>query len=91
MNPEKQAAHMASTRINGKSYFDDNVDVQKLLDEYSGTGKVLQDRNGRRTNAEVVYLDKSIGIEGSTGNKVSGIKIHHSKKRTHIVPVREGK
>ncbi|WP_125578131.1 polymorphic toxin type 50 domain-containing protein [Lapidilactobacillus mulanensis] len=41
-----------------------------------------------RRNTEIVYLKYDIGIEGSTGNKVSGIQIHHSKQRTHIVPQR---
>lgn len=88
INVEKQTSHMKSTRIDGKSYFEDDVNTQELFNKYAGTGKVELDSKGRRKNIEVVYLDYDIGTEGSTGNKVTGIKIHHSKNRTHIVPVR---
>lgn len=88
INVEKQAPHMKSTRIEGKSYLEDGVNVQELFNKYAGTGKVELDSKGIRKNIEVIYLDYDTGIEGSTGNKVNGIKIHHSKNRTHIVPVR---
>lgn len=89
INPEKQAPHMRSTSKKGKSYFEDDVDVQALFDKYAGTGKVELDRLGRRKNTEKVYLNYEVGVEGSTGKKVSGFKIHHSKNRTHIVPMRK--
>lgn len=88
INIEKQASHMKSTKIEGKSYFEDDVNTQELFNKHAGTGTVEKDSKGRRKNIEVVYLDYNTGTEGSTGNKVNGIKIHHSKNRTHIVPVR---
>lgn len=88
INAEKQLPHMKSTRIDGKSYFEDDVNAQELFNKYAGTGTMERDSKGRHKNIEVIYLDYDVGIEGSTGNKVDGIKIHHSKNRTHIVPVR---
>ncbi len=89
LNPEKQAPHMRSTVGKGKSYFEDDTNVQALFDKYAGTGKVELDRAGRRKNTEKIFLDYEVGFEGSTGKKVSGFKIHHSKNRTHIVPMRK--
>ena len=54
--------------------------------EYAGSGEVEKMINGRRTSKEKIYLGRVIGIDGRTGEEVKGIKIHHSKKRTHIVP-----
>ncbi|MFJ7842065.1 polymorphic toxin type 50 domain-containing protein [Lysinibacillus sphaericus] len=93
INPEKQAPHMESTQLKGKSYFFDDVDVQKLFDKYAGTGVVETDRNGRRKNTEVVFVDDIVGIAVSEHGtfKTNKIKIHHSKKRTHLVPIKPNK
>lgn len=90
INNEKQAPHMKSTATKGKSYFFEDVDVQKLFDEYAGTGIVERDRNGKRLNKEVVLLDKIIGVAVSEKGtyKTNRMKIHHSKNRTHIVPIK---
>ena len=37
INPDKQLPHMESTYTPGKSYIYDSVDVQSLLDKYSGS------------------------------------------------------
>lgn len=86
INPEKQSPHMKSTAIKGKSYFNDNVDVQELFDKYAGTGKIERTESGKTTNKERIDTGVVVGIDLSSGNKVTGIKIHHSKQRTHIVP-----
>lgn len=90
INPEKQAPHMKSTATEGKSYFPDDVDVQKLFDKYAGTGKIGIDHNGNRKNLEVIQLNENIGVAVSRDGKfeTNKIKIHHSKKRTHIVPIK---
>ncbi|MBP3037975.1 minor capsid protein [Bacillaceae bacterium Marseille-Q3522] len=90
-NPEKQAPHMESTREVGKSYFYNNVDIQKLINDYAGTGKVERDSKQRRTNREVIWLDGKIGksISLSGEKEANGIKIHYSKNRTHVVPIRK--
>lgn len=86
INPEKQLPHMESTHKAGKSYIYDSVDVQELFNKYHGTGRIELDRHGRRTNKEIIELGYPIGINGSDGSEVTSIKIHHSEKRTHIVP-----
>lgn len=88
INPEKQAHHMEKTREEGKSYIFDGEDPQKLYDQYHGKGRLERDRKGRRTNKEVVTIDHDIGIDYTSGEKTDTIKIHHSKNRTHIVPIR---
>ncbi|MEY8662751.1 polymorphic toxin type 50 domain-containing protein [Ligilactobacillus faecis] len=75
MNPDKQESHMESTRIEGKSYLYDSEDPQALLDEYSGR--------------EIVEVDHIVGIDYNTGEETDWIKIHHSKRRTHIVPFKK--
>ena len=86
INPDKQLPHMESTQKSGKSYIYDSVDVQELFNKHYGTGRVELDRHGRRTNKEIIKLGYPIGINGSDGSEVTSIKIHHSEKRTHIVP-----
>lgn len=86
INPDKQLPHMESTQKSGKSYIYDSVDVQELFNKHYGTGRVELDRHGRRTNKEIIELGYPIGINNSDGSEVTSIKIHHSEKRTHIVP-----
>ena len=86
INPEKQLPHMESTHKTGKSYIYDSVDVQELFNRHYGTGRIELDRRGRRTNKEIIELGYPIGINSSDGSEVTSIKIHHSEKRTHIVP-----
>ena len=89
INAEKQSPHMESTRKDGKSYLYDSIDVQKLFDDYYGTGRLERDRYGRPTNKEIINLNFYVGINASDNSEVSAIKIHHSKNRTHIVPKKE--
>lgn len=75
VNSEKQAPHMESTVGKGKSYFGDDVVVQRLFDKFAGTGYVERDRSGRRTNKEIVQTDDFVG---TAANKKG------SKKLTHL-------
>ena len=86
VNPDKQKDHMESTAKSGKSFIYDSIDVQKLLNDYYGTGRVETNRHGQRTNKEVIHLGFPIGINASDGSEVTSIKIHYSEKRTHVVP-----
>lgn len=93
INSEKQSPHIKSTVSKGKSYFEDDVDVQKLFDKYAGTGFVERQRDGKvRKNTELVIASDFQGIAVNLeGNfKTSMFKIHHSKNRTHIVPIKKG-
>ncbi len=53
INPDKQAAHMASTHVPGKSYFSDDTDIQELLYKYAGTGKLRETQKGL-SNVETI-------------------------------------
>lgn len=86
INEEKQAPHMESTKLPGKSYLFDNEDPQKLLEEYSGKGEVEKTRKGKWTGKEIVQVDHILGVDYNSGEETDWIKIHHSAKRTHIVP-----
>lgn len=86
INYEKQAPHIESTKINGKSYLFDSEDPQKLLDSYSGKGVLEKTKNGKFTNKEIVKIDHKVGIDYNANKETSWVKIHHSKDRTHIVP-----
>ena len=86
INPEKQSPHIKSTALKGKSYLDDNIDPQELFDKYAGTGKIERTESGRKTTKERIDTGEVVGVDLSSGKKVTGIKIHHSKQRTHIVP-----
>ncbi|SEM13158.1 phage putative head morphogenesis protein, SPP1 gp7 family [Paenisporosarcina quisquiliarum] len=88
INPEKQLPHMQSTQKEGKSYFYDDVDVQKIFNQYAGTGTIERDSNGKRKNTEIIDITGDIAVVQNKEKKIPAnqIKIHHSKKRTHIVP-----
>lgn len=89
INAEKQASHMESTVKAGKSYLFDNVDPQALFNEYAGTGVMELDIKGYYTNKEICKAKYDVGINSRSNKKTKMFKIHHSKKRTHIVPKRE--
>lgn len=91
INPEKQAPHMEASKAKGKSYIYDGVDVQKLFDQYAGTGRIETDRSGKRQNKEIITTDRFSGVDVTPDGEIETnmFKIHHSKKRTHIVPYSE--
>ena len=89
VNAEKQAKHSEDTHPDGASYFFKKENPQEILDKYSGTGYIERDKNGNRTNKEVVMIDHDVGIVGNTGEITSQVKIHHSKSRTHLTPIKK--
>lgn len=93
LNEEKQLPHLKGEKyVPGKSYFTISLDeIQKILNEKHATGKITQKNNGQIS--EVIKLDKTIGyavnsIEGAE-TQTQTIKVHYSKKRTHIVPKKD--
>lgn len=88
INSEMQKIHIKSTMKQGRSFFEDDVDIQGLFDKYAGTGIVERDRRGRRTHKEIIKADEFSGLAISHrgSQKTNVFKIHHSKRRTHIVP-----
>ena len=89
INPEMQTPHMEGTVKEGKSYLFNDIDAQVLFNKYAGTGKMELDINRNFTNKEICQADHYIGIDGRSKEKTKSFKIHHSKKRTHIVPKKE--
>lgn len=79
--------------ISGRSYLLDNVDAQKLVNKYAGTGQILRTESGSwHRNQEKVSIGDFVGvnINSSTGQLefTRTFKIIYSKtKGTHIVPV----
>lgn len=89
INPEKQRDHLASSVKPGKSYLYDSVDPQELFNQFAGTGYLDKDKNGR-TNKEIITdCGYPVGYDARANLEANGIKIHHSKGRTHIVPFLE--
>lgn len=86
INNEKQKPHMESTAGTDKSFLGDRVDPQELFNTYAGTGIMELDRNGNYTNKEICMCKYIIGVDRQSNSETNMIKIHHSKKRTHIVP-----
>lgn len=78
---------MQSTAGENKSYFYDDIDVEKLYNDYKMTGRF---RNIKRNpqNYEIVNFEESmnVGIDAYTGNIVNGMTIHYSKSGAHLIP-----
>ena len=89
INSEMQTPHMEGTVKEGKSYLFNDIDAQVLFNKYAGTGKMELDINRNFTNKEICQADYYIGVDGRSKEKTKSFKIHHSKKRTHIVPKKE--
>lgn len=90
VNPDKQKRHMSS---NGKgtpqdgtsrTLFNPDVDIEKLYNEYKGTGKFEFDKQGK-IRSERVNLPFVVGVDNK-GRKLRGIKIHYSNTGAHLVP-----
>lgn len=86
INNEKQRPHMESTAGPDKSFLFDRVGSQELFNTYAGTGIMELDRNGNYTNKEICMCKNIIGVDRQSNSETNMIKIHHSKRRTHIVP-----
>ena len=70
----------------------DEEEIQKLIDNYHGSGILELNRNGEIIPIEkIVDNEKAIGyaVNNLTGEEVltSGFKIHYSNEGTHIVPM----
>ncbi len=98
LNPSKQNPHIYGSKeynpTNNKSYFTVSIEeLQGLLDNNYGTGKVMISNSGQIK--ETIITSKIIGVvvnpEGKEVSKTSVMTVHYSAKRTHIVPTRSVK
>ncbi|MFM1580841.1 polymorphic toxin type 50 domain-containing protein [Helcococcus bovis] len=87
INIDKQKRHIQSTAGEYKSYFYDDVDVEKLYNEYKMTGRFRQIK-GDIKNHEIVDFKETInlGIDIYSGNIANGMTIHYSKTGSHLIP-----
>lgn len=93
LNHEKQAPHIFGSEMydpkRNKSYFTiSQEELQTLVNERMGTGKVFISKSGEIR--EMIEIDGDIGVcmkqDGSGQHITNRFTIHYSKKRTHIVP-----
>ncbi|MED1607730.1 polymorphic toxin type 50 domain-containing protein [Cytobacillus kochii] len=54
------------------------------------TGEVERGSSGKRNNKEFIMTDNVLEINGFNGEPAKGLKILHSKTRTHVVPFKGG-
>lgn len=78
---------------NRKSYLLDDVDPQRLVERYAGTGEIRRNPNGKWIEKQFFESEKPIGyfVNQDTGEEslTNRFAIHYSKKKgTHIVPVK---
>lgn len=92
----KQGKHILGHQNykDGRSYLKVSAaEVQRLVDQYAGTGQIKRDSKGHWTNKEFVSADHIIGVvvDANTGEAIetSRFSIHYSKNGVHIVPRKE--
>ena len=98
INHEKQAKHIKGEPEykEGKSYLTiSEKEAQEIINQKSGAGIVVLDKNGKWKNKELINCDSQIGIDvdSNSGEDTSTDKgtIHYSKTGTHLVPRKEEK
>lgn len=98
INHEKQAKHIKGEPEykEGKSYLTiSEKEAQEIINQKSGTGIVVLNKNGEWKNKELINCDSQIGFDvgSNTGKETPTDKgtIHYSKTGTHLVPRKEEK
>ncbi|MCM1335612.1 MAG: polymorphic toxin type 50 domain-containing protein [Bacteroides sp.] len=95
IRPGQQNKHILGTNerktAEGKSYLTIGIDeAQEIVSTKHGTG-IIEITNSGRQIKEIVSLEKAIGISINPLTKAETpttfVKIHYSKKGTHIVPI----
>lgn len=79
-----------------RSTIDSNIDIQKLVNDYAGTGTSLNSIPlGKPGSRERIMGNKIIGnyynMETSKFEPTTNFTIHYSKTGVHIVPARPTK
>lgn len=91
INSDKQYKHTLSHHLPERSYLNGDDDyAQKLVNELSGTGKVLIGKDGKWSHKEWVTANRTIGIHvdvsDRTETETNKATIIYSKTGTHIFP-----
>ena len=96
-NPEKQARHMRESKgyIPGRSYLTiSKSELQKIVNQYAGTGEMQKDMNGNFIYKELLILDRIVGVNVNRATGVATptnkVYIYYSKTGTHVVPTLKG-
>ena len=89
----KQGKHIKghNNYIPGRSYLTVSMEeLQKIVDEYAGTGSPQRDGKNRWIHKEHIQLNRVIGVNinniTNEETPTSQIMIHYSKNGVHIVP-----
>ena len=97
INPEKQARHMRESKgyIPGRSYLTiSESELQKIVNQYAGTGEMQKDMNGNFIYKELLILDRIVGVNVNRATGVATptnkVYIYYSKTGTHVVPTLKG-
>lgn len=91
INAEKQSRHMPGENyVQGRSVITITLEeLQELVNQFAGTGKILLNKNGEWKKQETVDFKREIGYtinkEGAI-TKTSKAKLHYSKTGVHVVP-----
>ena len=95
INREKQLRHTYSRHTKGRSYLYGDLEyAQKLIDELSGTGEAMINRDGSWNRRERVTANDIIGVHVDKNGFETPTKsamIIYSKTGTHIYPREEEK
>ncbi len=94
INKEKQLRHTLDEHLSGRSYIYGDLEyAQALVDQYSGKGTPIRDRNGSWTHQERIEADSVIGshVNRSTMAETETNKgiIVYSNTGTHIYPAKD--
>jgi len=97
INPEKQARHVRESKgyIPGRSYLTiSESELQKIVNQYAGTGEMQKDMNGNFIYKELLILDRIVGVNVNRATGVATptnkVYIYYSKTGTHVVPTLKG-
>ena len=97
INPKKQARHVRESKgyIPGRSYLTiSESELQKIVNQYAGTGEMQKDMNGNFIYKELLILDRIVGVNVNRATGVATptnkVYIYYSKTGTHVVPTLKG-
>jgi SPP1 gp7 family putative phage head morphogenesis protein len=89
-NLQKKHDIHSSSYVEGKSFFDDGIDVQNLVNQHAGNGIIKLNRKDKwQRNFEFHHTNKYVGwVHDANGQlvHVKSFRIAYGKKGTHVFP-----